>query len=439
MRPTYLLLALSGLLALFTILVHVWLTGLAFLTLPVWSVLVVAALADMLLSVRAGRLEVTFDMASKGFVGHRVALRLEIRSRKGGLPKKLTARLDLPEDLAEDGGDLALPDPEEKTTSARFSTSLLLKRRGQYAVKAIWLKWRSLFGLFDIITQVSVGRDIAVVPDISPVLSGSIRSQILLLENGQKDVWLRGEGSEFHQLREFVPGMDSRSIDWKRSARMGDLVVRETRAEKNHQIILCLDRGRMMMEDIGGMTRLDRSISAALSMCWAAGYAGDLVGLYSFNSRPRQFMPAMPGRIAFQRLQSISADMDYELHETNHTLGLTHLSSRLKRRSLLVIFSDFADSISAELMVENIGILARHHFIVFVALKDPELNSLLAPGSADMAAVARSVAARALIHERRLVMDKLARLGVLCLDSAADTLTASLIARYIDIKSREVI
>ncbi len=439
MRPTNLLLALAGCLAVATILVHVWVTGLVWLTLPAWSALTFAAVVDLLFSVRAGQMEVDVEMPGKGFVGQSVTLSLSVKSRRGSLPQQLAARIDLPADLADGRTDLALPERALDAASTAFAADLVLKRRGQFTVKALWLKWRSRFGLFEIISVTPLNRDIAVVPDISPVLSGAIRSQILLLENGQKDVWLRGEGSEFHQLREFVPGMDSRSIDWKRSARMGDLVVRETRAERNHQIILCLDRGRLMMEDIGGMTRLDRAIGAALSLCWAAGYAGDLVGLYSFNSRPRQFMPAIPGRLAFQRLQAISAGMDYEPHETNHTLGLTHLSGRLKRRSLLVIFSDFADSISAELMVENIGILARHHFIVFVAMKDPELNSLLEPEAPDMSAVARSVAARALIQERRLVMDKLARLGVLCLDSSAETLTSSLIARYIDIKSREVI
>lgn len=439
MRPTNLLLALAGILAIATIVVHVWLTGLAWLTLPAWLGLMLAGLVDLTLSARSRRMEVEVDLPAKGFVGHPVALRLSVKSRSGPLPPALSARLDLPADLADGRTDLSLPERAADAISTTFSANLALRRRGHFTVKALWLKWRSRLGLFEIITVTPLNRDIAVVPDISPVLSGAIRSEILLLENGQKDVWLRGEGSEFHQLREFVPGMDSRSIDWKRSARMGDLVVRETRAEKNHQIILCLDRGRLMMEEIGGMTRLDRAIGAALSLCWAAGHAGDLVGLYSFNSRPRQFMPAMPGRLAFQRLQAISADMDYEAHETNHTLGLTHLSGRLKRRSLLVIFSDFADSISAELMVENIGILARHHFIVFVAMKDPELNGLLEPDQPDMNAIARSVAARALIQERRLVMDKLARLGVLCLDSSAETLTSSLIARYIDIKSREVI
>jgi uncharacterized protein (DUF58 family) len=193
--------------------------------------------------------------------------------------------------------------------------------------------------------------------------------------------------------------------------------VRETRAERNHQVILCIDSGRLMAEQLAGAPKLDRAINAALAMCWASGLAGDLVGLYSFDSRPRLFIPASPGRAAFPRLQAACAGLRYETQETNHTLGLTHLSGRLKRRSLVVVFSDFVDSITAELMVENIQVLARHH----------------------LDAIARSVSARQILHERRAVLEKLSRLGVLCLDSTPEALTTDLVARYIEIKSRELI
>ena len=116
-----------------------------------------------------------------------------------------------------------------------------------------------------------------------------------------------------------------------------------------------------------------------------------------------------------------------------------HLSGRLKRRSLIVIFSDFVDTITAELMIENIQVLARHHFVVYVALRDPMLGKLIEPEETTLDAVARSVAARQILHERRAVMEKLARLGVLCLDSTPEALTSDLIARYIEIKSREMI
>ncbi|MBY5461356.1 DUF58 domain-containing protein [Rhizobium leguminosarum] len=439
MRPSSTLIALVLISAAVTVFTSVWWRDMSYFLLLMWLALAALTVADLVISNLAGRMTVDFDLPPQGFVGRTAAFTVGIRSQKGALSRKIEIRLDLAPELVVDEIRWLNPASGAGEGEVKASLDLHLTRRGQYAVNALWLKWPSRLKLLEIIAKMPVGQEIAVQPDISPVLSGAIRTQILPLEAGQKDLRLRGEGSEFHQLREFVSGMDPRSIDWKRSARMRSLVVREMRAERNHQIILCVDSGRLMAEQLAGFTKLDRAINAALAMCWGAGLAGDLVGFYSFDSRPRLFVPALPGRAAFPRLQTVCAGLRYETQETNHTLGLTHLSGRLKRRSLIVIFSDFVDTITAELMIENMQVLARHHFVVYVALRDPMLAKLIEPEETTLDAVARSVAARQILHERRAVMEKLARLGVLCLDSTPEALTSDLIARYIEIKSREMI
>lgn len=421
--------------AALTVIVSVWWRDMSMPLVFLWVALAVVTAGDLVLSALSGRMAVDVDLPSQGFVGHAAPFTVVIDRQKGKLPEGIDLRLDVAPELVI--GERRMERAETGPVKASFD--LQLTRRGQFSVRELWLKWPSRLRLIDRIVRLPVGRQIAVIPDISPVLSGAVKTQILPLEAGQKDLRLRGEGSEFHQLREFAAGMDPRSIDWKRSARMRNLVVREMRAERNHQIILCVDSGRLMAEQVGGFTKLDRAINAALAMCWAGGLAGDLVGFYSFDSRPRLFQPALPGRAAFPRLQTICADLAYETQETNHTLGLTHLSGRLKRRSLIVIFSDFVDSITAELMIENMQVLARHHFIVYVALRDPVLAKLVEPEETTLDAIARSVAARQIVQERRAVMEKLSRLGVLCLDSTPEALTSDLIARYIEIKSREMI
>ena len=439
MRPSSYLIALVLTLTAVTVVICVWRADMG---LPlVWAWVAVAALTvgDLALSAPSSRMKIEVELPPQGFVGHTAQLAVDIRPNKGLLPFGIEGRLDLAPELAAGENALVEVTLDAGRKHARTSIGLHLTRRGQYKIHTLWVKWPSRLKLLDIIASMPIGRDIAVLPDISPVLSGAIQAQILPLENGQKDLRLRGEGSEFHQLREFATGMDSRSIDWKRSARMRSLVVREMRAERNHQIVLCVDSGRLMGEQLAGVPKLDRAINAALAMCWAAGLAGDLVGFYSFDSRPRLFVPALPGRSAFPRLQTVCAQLRYETQETNHTLGLTHLSGRLKRRSLIVIFSDFVDSITAELMIENMQVLARHHFIVYVALRDPMLAKFTEPEEMTLDTVARSVAARQILQERRAVLEKLTRLGVLCLDSTPEALTSDLVARYIEIKSREMI
>ncbi|ANK89120.1 MULTISPECIES: DUF58 domain-containing protein [unclassified Rhizobium] len=439
MRPSRYLIALVLILAAVTVFVSVWWRDMGYPLLMLWVALAALTAGDLAMSASSGRMRVEFDLPPQGFVGHTAVFAVAIRPQKDAVPDNVEIRIDCAPELAVGEGRLARAASVAGESHVRAAVNLRLTRRGRYAIHVLWLKWPSRLRLLDIIAQMPVEKEIAVLPDISPVLSGAIRTQILPLEAGQKDLRLRGEGSEFHQLREFASGMDPRSIDWKRSARMRNLVVREMRAERNHQIILCIDSGRLMAEQLGGFTKLDRAINAALAMCWGAGLAGDLVGFYSFDSRPRLFVPALPGRAAFPRLQTKCAELRYETQESNHTLGLTHLSGRLKRRSLVVIFSDFVDSITAELMIENIQVLARHHFIVYVALRDPMLAKLTEPEEISLDAVARSVAARQIVQERRTVMEKLARLGVLCLDSTPEALTSDLIARYIEIKSREMI
>ncbi|NNG70087.1 DUF58 domain-containing protein [Rhizobium laguerreae] len=439
MRPSSTLIALVLISAAVTVFTSVWWRDMSSFLLLMWLALAALTVADLVISNLAGRMTIDFDLPPQGFVGHTAAFTVGIRPQKGALPRKIEIRLDLAPELVVDEIRWLDPASGAGEGEVKASLDLHLTRRGRYGVNALWLKWPSRLKLLEMIAKMPVGKEIAVQPDISPVLSGAIKTQILPLEAGQKDLRLRGEGSEFHQLREFVSGMDPRSIDWKRSARMRSLVVREMRAERNHQIVLCVDSGRLMAEQLAGFTKLDRAINAALAMCWGAGLAGDLVGFYSFDSRPRLFVPALPGRAAFPRLQTVCAGLRYETQETNHTLGLSHLSGRLKRRSLIVIFSDFVDTITAELMIENMQALARHHFVVYVALRDPILAKLIEPEETTLDAVARSVAARQILQERRAVMEKLARLGVLCLDSPPEALTSDLIARYIEIKSREMI
>jgi uncharacterized protein (DUF58 family) len=401
-----------------------------------WGGAALVALADLFLSVPRRDLAVDVRVPTTGYTGGIAALVAEVTMRKGALPPGLVAVLDVPPAL----GPGIVPDAVTVDPGhARFAVDLPLMRRGTHVIQALSLKWMSRLGLFEVITDIRLDRELTVVPDIAPILSGQINTRMLPLTEGLKDMQLRGEGSEFHQLREFQPGMDPRSIDWKRSARGRSLVARETRAERNHQIMLCLDSGYLMGEHIEGLPKLDRAMNAALAMAWAGGLGGDQVGLYSFDSRPRVFIPPAPGRAAFARLQATCAQMGYDSVETNHTLALTHLNGRLKRRSLVIVFSDFVDSITAELLVENIAVMARHHLILYVALRDPALTNLAQPRSVNLEAIARSVSATQILRERQSVLDRLARLGVICLDTTPAALTGALVSRYIDIKSRELI
>lgn len=434
MRPSRNMLAVTLVLAAVTVaLVVLEPDQTAVLALP-WVALLGLALVDLMLTVPPRGLTAAVDVAGKGFTGHTLPLSLTLSGRR--LPATLEWRLTHGEGLGTDPGP---PSPLPPGAEAKLYIPLSLRARGVHAITHLALRYPSRLGLFEVMPGWPLNLSVTAYPDVSPVLSGAIQAQMLPLTDGARASKLRGEGSEFHQLRDFASGMDPRSIDWKRSARVNRLISRETRVERNHQIILCLDTGHLMGERLGLLTKLDHAMHAALALTWAGGLAGDNVGFYSFGPRPHAFLPPRPGRAAFGHIQGACATLPQDVDETNHTLGLTVLNGKLKRRSLVVVFSDFVDSTSAELLVENLAVMQRQHLVLYVTLRDPAITARMRPAHAGLDEVAEAVAAARILQERQAVLDRLNRLGILCLDTAPDRLGPDLISRYIEIKAKEMI
>ena len=400
----------------------------------VWAALIAVAVFDLAASPGRRAISVAFDGPDEVFSGEAAGFSARVTG-PSGLPDRLDAVLEVddalgrsrPFSIARIG----------QTSEGRIEVPA--KRRGVFDIAALWLSWRSRLGLWDIGPRIAQDRTLKIVPNIRPVSSGQIDVTVRSDLYGVKDTAMRGEGSEFHQLIEFAPGMDPRSIDWKHSARMNQLVAKEMRAERNHQVILCLDNGYLMREEIAGLPRIDHAINAALAMVWAAGLGGDLAGLYSFDSEPRDYVPPQPARAAFPQLRARTAELAYSSVETNYTLALAHLNGRLNRRSLIIIFSDFVDTTTAELLVENIGVLAKTHVLVFVTLRDPSLEGRVRADKPDLAAMAEAVVAADMLRERQTVLDRLARMGVMVIDTEPGQLTPRLISTYLMIKAREMI
>ncbi|MBS0362129.1 MAG: DUF58 domain-containing protein, partial [Proteobacteria bacterium] len=145
------------------------------------------------------------------------------------------------------------------------------------------------------------------------------------------------------------------------------------------------------------------------------------------------------GAQAFPLIQRLAAAIDYSTEETNFTLGLTTLAGRLDRRALVVIFTDFADPTSAELMIENVGRLMKTHLVLFVAYRDEELEALAEAEPTEPDDVSRAVIAAGLLRQREIVIGRLQRMGARLVDARSDDLGLALIDAYLDAKRRELI
>ena len=429
----------------------VWAAGLVPAVLPVlvspgwwpawigWSALVLLALGiDALALPPARELRVVCEPPEALPVGRptEVPLRLSL----GDLPARSALKAEVTVDVDDYLEPLKSRRTELSGETVEIELSLVPSRRGRARLLAVWARWDGAWGLARRAVQRPLDLSIPVVSDLAQVRDAALtffRARNALA--GVKVETYSGDGTEFESLRDFRPGLDTRSIDWKASARHTTLLSREFRAERNHQIVFGLDTGRLMAEPVAGAPLLDHAIHTLLLLAQVSLRHGDRVRLFPFAARPRVLSAARSGPRALRELIRLTTDLEYSREETNFTLALTDLATRLRRRSLVLVLTDFVDSVTAELMVENVLRLQRRHLVLFVAFRDPGLRDLAEREPRSLDLLDRAVVAASLLKERETVLGRLCKAGVFALDAAPSEVGPRLVNRYLEIKRREMI
>ena len=406
-----------------------WVVGAA------WLAGVVGLLAlDWLLSPRARLWLTEVDAPPAVDVGGSASVRLQAPAAA----PRLEASLSATEELRTSPANLTL----DEAGAGAFSVAA--RRRGRAQLLRLWQRWTGPMGLVWTQRIDALERDMDVVTDTTRLTEDALNLLNRHAEFGQKLQRLRGEGTEFDALTDYQQGMDPRTVDWKHSARHGQLLAREYETEKNNHIVFAFDSGYLMCEESADesglvLTKLDRAIGSALLMGFVSLRLGDRVGLFAFDERPYLYTPPVSGGRAFVQLQRQSARVDYSPSETNFTLGLTTLLQKLSRRSLVVVFSDFVDTVQAELMVENVARLLKRHVVVFVTFRNEGLQYLTDRTPDSPAELAEAVVASQLRREREAVIAQLERMGVWVINTSPGELTGRLLNTYLALKARHVL
>jgi uncharacterized protein (DUF58 family) len=406
------------------------------LSLSYGALVLLAAGSDMLLAFPPRLLDLKIAVPDALYIGERGATAVTIAATRW----RRATRFEL---IAEQQGEVEPPEVVAGElpvgSEARIALPIVPRRRGKVTVDQVWLRWRAPLGLVEFTHRKRVDRTIDVLPNVRGVQSAALQFFAQEAIHGMKTQQQTGEGAEFDALREFAPGFDSRFIDWKHSARHRKLLCKEFRTERNHQVIMAFDTGYLMLEPVDAITRLDHAINAGLTLAWISLRGGDLVGTYGFDAAVRQYLGPIRGTSSFARIQRATAGLDYHLQETNFTLGLAELNARLKRRALVVLFTDFVDTITAELLIEGMQRVANRHVVMFVTQRGSVLQRAVDAPPREFADVAQAVIAHDFLRERSIVFERLERLGVHCLEVPSRGLSVALINRYLLIKQRGLI
>ena len=313
------------------------------------------------------------------------------------------------------------------------------RRRGTAHLGSLWVRWAGPLGLVWRQKRIVAKQSLAILPDVRAIHDQGAQIFQRHAVQGLMAQVDRGDGQDFDALVEFRSGMDRRAIDWKQSARHRRLYAKEYRTERNSQIVFAIDAGRQMSDPVAGVPRIDRAVSAALLAGWVALKLGDRVALNAFDSRPRVASGFIGGARAFPELQHLAAEIEYGGEETNYTFALTTRATRLTRRSMIVLFTEFTDLTSADFMVRAAARIVAKHLMLVVVLRDEEVEAIADRLPETPQDVTRAVTAAALLRDRRVALARLQHLGVHVIESDHDKIGETLVAGYVDLKRRNLL
>jgi uncharacterized protein (DUF58 family) len=316
-------------------------------------------------------------------------------------------------------------------------------RRGLYELGDHHLRWATPLGLWWRQIRIASRHPVRVYPDVQAVRTYEMLARQSLENRMVRTVRLRGGENEFEALRDYQRDDDYRAIDWKATARRQKLIAREYQQERNQSVLCMLDCGRLMTAETLGLSQLDHALNAVLMLAHVATRAGDQVGLLAFDARVRAFLPPQGGRRAAQRVVAASYDIHAQIVETDFEAAYGYLSQRLRKRSLVVLFTEVIDEVSAKSVVRTVRGLGSRHLALCVLFRNETLDAMVEPPSSASAIKAsdlyqRAAAAEAILWRDHLVRD-LQEAGALVLHVSPHKLTPTLINRYLRIKAQRLL
>jgi uncharacterized protein (DUF58 family) len=321
----------------------------------------------------------------------------------------------------------------------RLALSVVGETRGQYTLGPVALRITTPLTLLARIVVIPPKSEQSVV--VVPSLSNVRRFRLLALQNrlseaGIRALKLRGEGTAFAGLRDYVPGDDPRLLDWKATARHGRLISREQTIERSQTVISLIDCGRAMTQLAGRYPRFEHVLSAALVLGDVAETSGDRVGLIAFDDKIRASVPPQRGDRALRGIHRALSGLEATLTEPDYLGAFRVLATTQRRRALVVFFTDVVDARSAKSFVAYAGRMAQRHLLVVVAIQNEALMAAARPTAIGATALYQSAAAEELVHEREESLAQMRSAGLVVLDVTPSRMAAAVVNRYLEIKAR---
>ncbi|MDH5324686.1 MAG: DUF58 domain-containing protein [Gammaproteobacteria bacterium] len=305
--------------------------------------------------------------------------------------------------------------------------------RGDVQFGNVELRIRSRWKLWDYSIKTGEPATVKIYPNFANI------NTFLKLEHGQQINQLgihvqqrRGEGMNFHQLREYRKGDAMSQIDWKATARHVKLISREYEDERDQDIIFLLDCGRRMRTHDGELSHFDQALNAVLLTAYMALNQGDAAGLLTFAGDTR-WIPPVKGKTSINTL----LNRIYDLHSTTNTSDFIQAAEIMmayqRKRALVIIVSNIREEDRQDLQVAT-KTLAKHHLVMVASIREQFLDDVESTQVNDFESALQYTGVLQFKEQRQRVLERLAEQGVVITDSLAKHFHIDLANQYLNLK-----
>ncbi len=405
-----------------------------------WRILVVLdasllALAAVDFAVARGApLKVWRTLPGKVSVGVANKVTVHVINR-GARALRLRLKDDAPDDFRAEPEQLQAQVPGRSRVELTYRATPA--RRGKFDFEDLHVRVLGPLGLVWHERVVPAAESLSVYPDLRGASRLLLADAALDLVNlGLRKLRRDGRGSEFARLRDYAQGDSVREVDWKATARRGKPVTRVMESERSQSVLICVDAGRAMAAKVDGLSKLDHAVNAALFLAFVAVRNGDRVGLIVFADGVKAYLAPDAGRQQYRRIVDTLYSAKPNLTYVDYLALFHELYIRLRRRSLLCVFTDFLDEEHAQGMIQPLRRLARRHVPLCLSVKDTALAGLLrTPPPSPEEAYQHAVACE-LLADREQLKARIGQEGVQVVDVNPEELSLAAVNRYLEIKAR---
>jgi uncharacterized protein (DUF58 family) len=313
-------------------------------------------------------------------------------------------------------------------------------KRGEYGFGDVRVYVRSPLGLINRRFNFEQAESLPVYPSFLQMRKYELMAiSNRLNEYGIKKIRRLGNSMEFEQIKNYVAGDDYRTLNWKASARRGDLMVNNYTDEKSQHVYCVIDKSRAMKMPFDGLSLMDYAINASLVLSSVALLKDDKAGLITISERKGAVIPADRRPTQLNKIMEVLYKEKTRYLETNMELLYTTIRGTLKQRSLVVFFTNFESMSALQRQLPFLQRIAKFHLLVLVFFENTELKTLSEQPASNVEGIYIKTIAEKFAYEKKLIVKELARHGIQSILSTPKNLTVNTINRYLELKARQKI